>query len=1353
MIRIDHISFEFAAPDEGFVQALYADWDGFCHRCFERVAEEILTPYGDDRMLHELERLDLDLGAIPEENFYDEYPRRLREALLSALPSLQTLQERNDPKRTASARRDNLLFYLEHGHPLPEWADEGFNPQEETEWIVRQPSGFRRASILGLARLCLKQEHALRRLLWQTGNGRLLPDLFTAILAEPSAGQAAKGRLLALLLEERPEIPVRFVHQAPDDTALRGMSVLLDTLSVKSIIREETKEHAEVDLPPYWHYLYEWLVKYYPYNGIAMFGGKAEFIRHLHHRLLTFIRKRSGAPYLSKAELTAGFLLEVFGPAYYKDVLNAIYLLQPHNPDGSPVYDSYFNRELYRMFLRLSLLHLPEATEEDKTVHENRQNAMLLPDGAEAFSAWLKDTSQSRIGKREQLAMLAKEHPELLVKWLQTESRQDDALLSLLAELADDATLYRLIASLSSAASETEKAVQAYIKKHRQETGWLKGLSDTRLATVFRLSAFRWLAGDKDDAENLLRTVYRETGGKEEDAAMETLAGGMERGNVPPGQDERNAGILHLQILLSDPMLPDMPKRRRVARFWDSYREDHAQAVRLLEEHGLLPEAMRLTGRDTWAELVRRMTVQVFGKDAASGILLLLERLTAQEDSASRYLIGSRSGIRGGILLWLARQGENYTGTRQREAARSLLTFLFGKGNVPLVLKQTAQENVSESEDAEQLWGWLENTSANKPRALQTAYREWKHSHESASETLRTLFESRWHTAEGFAGWLYDPSRTIHDKRDLLREAAIGKASEWPRLLRALPEGSKVLASLGTMLTTQDLLGSIAQANFHQASVLSRVVERLRHPSIGLPVSLMDGGIPLETFLRRALLAYLQDPEALGRTLGEREITDRFLSYLRLAATGKGHDGQDAAQWRQLAESVADNPSGNADGNLVRRITGRPDELLAWIEQEADRDGISRLAELSDGLTARHWADRLAAMPGFAHPDAFRRLTAWLLRRMPVPELAVALFLYVKEPGWRTFTPEQMETYFFSRLYGKSHALPAQETLADESLPETIRKRLFRHYLRHRPDRLLAFIRKAVLRNALPLGRWLERTEASDWLQLAAGLSLAKAELLRQTVDCLSLPETERKQALATFLLYDDTEDWPYETPQETVRDFVETLPSMQGQAAETKSETVQKIEAELSLHEEKKTPEAEESPELLPVPNAGLCLLAPWFARLFAMLGYLDEERKGFRNRQSKIRAVFLLQYLAFGKERKWREAELAFNRLLTALPGHVPLPNRLRLTGREKKTADGMVAGVKANWPQMNGTSPKSFRQSFLARHGQLERQDERWLLTVEEKAYDLLLDTVPWGFRQIRLPWLKKHVQVKWKDKQMF
>lgn len=93
MIRIDHISFEFAAPGEDFAYSLYADWEGFCRTCFENIVEECFSEYDRDKVLHEIETIDLDLGSIPEEDFYREFPLRLKEQLLKALPSLNIPEE------------------------------------------------------------------------------------------------------------------------------------------------------------------------------------------------------------------------------------------------------------------------------------------------------------------------------------------------------------------------------------------------------------------------------------------------------------------------------------------------------------------------------------------------------------------------------------------------------------------------------------------------------------------------------------------------------------------------------------------------------------------------------------------------------------------------------------------------------------------------------------------------------------------------------------------------------------------------------------------------------------------------------------------------------------------------------------------------------------------------------------------------------------------------------------------------------------------------------------------------------------------------------------------------------------
>ena len=96
MIRIDHISFEFAAADERFVHDLYADWDGFCRNCFEKTVDECFSPLDKDRVLREIELLELDLGGILEEDFYREFPRRLKAELLKVLPSWGIPTERTE---------------------------------------------------------------------------------------------------------------------------------------------------------------------------------------------------------------------------------------------------------------------------------------------------------------------------------------------------------------------------------------------------------------------------------------------------------------------------------------------------------------------------------------------------------------------------------------------------------------------------------------------------------------------------------------------------------------------------------------------------------------------------------------------------------------------------------------------------------------------------------------------------------------------------------------------------------------------------------------------------------------------------------------------------------------------------------------------------------------------------------------------------------------------------------------------------------------------------------------------------------------------------------------------------------
>lgn len=1566
MIRIDHISFEFASPDEKFAYDLYAEWDSFYRDCFEQAVEECCAAYDREKLLYEIGRLDLDLGTIPEEDFYREFPRRLKEELSRALPPLQT-HTPGDSEKSAVSRRDNLLFFLRYGFPKPEWAGGAFDPSEETGWLLAQPATIHALFITRAAQLCLEQEYILHRLLWQTDNEEMYFKIYVAALMEPSAGLRDKHRFLVQIMEERPEIPVRFVHEAGNDGELQGMAALLDSPTVRRLIHTEAREHAEVDLPPYWHYLYEWLIRYYPFNGLAVFGGKSEFVRHLHHRLLTFIRKRNGSPYLSKRELTLDFLLEVFGPVYYREVLNAIYGLQPRNADGSPAYDGYFNRELYRVFMELSLLELPagpiddiggeKETGEDNTAYlkmpadtkeltvllkgdtrsdagkrilmdkvARQQPGLLLEwireealkdetllsllsdltDGrilnhlltALSFTAletvekvreylekqseeiaWLKGITESRrqsalyrsiwtwtgnghyrlsekeslhellatvyrettgnrevpdmeieeacatiqsdtltrstfrqtdkkrlaeflreegrsiADKRTLLLMTVRQQPEMLLDLIRSEASKDDAFLSLLSELADDRILNRLLAALSFTALESVEKVRTCLEKQSKEIAWLKGITESRWQVAFRKAVLHWMAeanmSRTANLQILLSVIYREaTGSVEGENAVEKLAKELDKMEILPAFIDRDRPEMEiasrLQKILSDTTLPDTVRQRAAAAFWEAYRKDYAQATVLLQAGQLLAEVIRLTGNSVKEEIIRHQTILTFGTERATILLPLFIRLMAHETELPRVRATGNEPLVARLLYWLATQPQGRTLTTT-EIIRSLFAVLWGEGELQVVIKRISGITATEEDayETEVLATLLEKAGNNGESVRMSAFQEWNRRKKKLSDTVQTLFEKGWNTAEKLADWLENTELTAEYKRELLQTAVTERPRKWTALLRNTVSTEKTFDTLAGYLSATVVLQGMAKVNFYQASVLTRLTERLERNADAFPFPATTG-VTLSSALHKALLRYMQDSDTLDRTLTEKEIIEKFLAFLYIIYKGKTNpDYREDTEWKQLmaeampvseqqgttgqeeqevAEILSDQElSGEALQDAVQSLVERqPEKLLDWVGNEADRNDIHRIAEETNTPILERWVAYLTTVAGFVNADAFLRLMTWMQHfssgRFSTAALATVLLTWIKKTDWKRQTLRQMETYFFSRLYAdgsvKELSLPV-ESLARTDLPETLRQRLLRHFLRFQPKELLDYIRRSVSERSLPLTRWTEWLDCGDWTSLAVSLSLSASELLRQVTEVLHLDEQTRRLVWGNCLTIGNREEeWMYNSSEENIRSFVQSVNSVQGQEqSEAEVENViRRIEEELHLQKET-IPDTDDTPEFFPVGNAGLCLLAPWLVRLFGMLGYLDEGKKKLKDTASMVRAVFLLQYLVYGEEREYREPELYFNRLLAGLSRHVPLPKRLPLTEEEKQTADSMVTGVKANWPQLKGTSVRGFRQSFIARNGMLERQEERWLLTVEKKTHDILLESVPWSFRQIRLPWLKKYIQAVWNEKQEF
>ena len=1315
MIRIDHIAFGFVATDEQFVYSLYTNWDSFCRTCVEEVVEECLSVYDKEKVLHEIELLDLDLGGIPEKDFYREFPWRLREELQKALPLLNS-SIKSQEKNTGFSRLENLLFYLEHGYPKVEWSDKGFNLTEELEWIAIQPATF----INKISKLCLSKEHILRRLVWQADNEAILLRFYAAAITEPAATRYEKRRFMVMLLDAKPDIPVSFVHNSKSDTELREMGELLDTFSVRQIMETEAREHTEVDLPPYWHCLYEWLIRYYPFNGLAIFGSKNDFIRHLHHRLLTFIHKQTYSFYFSKEDLTVGFLLEVFGPAYYMEVLNAIYNLQPRHADGSPVDDNYFSRELYRIFLSLSLLQLP-LTEEEKEMSPSEKEDNHYVTDIPTLVTFLKDTRQSYADKQMFFALFLKKSPKILTDWLQMEAVKEDILLSALTEITDMNTVSQLLTSVSFTAMEIMEQVRSYLRSYASEIDWLNRITTDRLDFAFRKAVLLWIGNgcqnqpEADGIRQLLRWMYWIITNDDNENAVELLVaklfleknGWKESARFTISREElsSSAYIRKLQTILSDRNVPETAKRRLLSFYLEQYAENYTDAILLLHKENLLVSAVVLINQFALEEIIRQSVVRIGGKHLSVELLTLLHWLLAHEQSVATYLQDRTTGLKVQLLVWLAKAVQSQADVKRTVHGNiyNLLVALFIKEHIHSIMTRISNLNIAQ-----------------------------------------TQLESYRNIDKGFINGL--------------EKGLVSSDNE------------------------QELLQCMTRVDFYQASVLLQITEWM-HSRINDYPFLNAKSIVFSAALSQALLLYMQDAEKSGRnTLTEKEIVDKFLSYLHFIFTGKSNY-QDNAAWTELSDKItsamkwadwqdirkkeisdilSDKNMGNTvfAHQIISIVEKQPERLLAWLEKDTATDisPIVRIAEISDVTLLKQWIAFLPTVAGFEHPDAFRQLTAWLIHlatdRRSVSDMISALLLWIRETDWRKQTSEQMEDYFFSRLSVKNNTelLPI-EALTDNTLPENTRKKLFHRYIRFHPKELLDYIRQSVSKNIVSLDIWLVLLNIDDWMRLATNLSLVDAELLQQIMGYLfenyQTKEADLQQALATYLI-GHKKKWIYNSQEETVRSFVQSLPIIPLEKAEVERKKTDHIVKQI-LNIMQENYFSKEALECFPIKNAGLCLLSPWIPRLFAMLGYMNEDRKTFKDTSSQIRAIFLLQYLTCLEEKEYLETDLVFNRLLVALPMHVPLPRRIELTDMEKQIANSLLEGIKGNWYRMSNTSVIGIVRNFILRNGRLEQQEKEWLLTVDDLSIDVLLDSITWPFKLINHQWMEKYIRINWHERQ--
>lgn len=1452
MINIDNISFRFRMADEVFAQQLYAGWDEFCRACFTDILEEYLSRYDTKDSYVEIDTLELNIGSIPQESFYEEFPKRVRAELERIVLSASVNAVSSSVSK--SKRQDNLIHYLRYGFCLPGWDMQEFDLFEELmffkstrtiftlcfteqycfERLTRQLDGWQLNIVLThwlaierhdeernliLQKWALRSPESLRMLTDIVAENRILSERIAVLIGNEGAGEwhlmlswltsttlghYEKQRYFAVVLETKPLMVLRFIRETSDEGNVKRLALLLETESVRRIMVAETESHAEVDVPEYWHYLYMWLIKHYPFNGVAMFGDKRHFVQYLHERFLFFIRKRSAATYLSKTDLTIRFLLEVFGVDYYLDVLNILYHNQPLNEDGSPVSTDYYNREIYYMLLRLSLIKVADVSSsgvlvngaapvsDDVTIDELLQlleakqiqlsdevRALLIRkamavDGISldkiferigSFEDWLARPTLASNEKQILLRRLIKEQPLWVLHWIRNIRRRE--LLQLFVELVSVEEVFALVAVVSYQEYISLSAVVRSLSDVKASVSWMQSVDIDRLEKAYISAVFAWLASGSavrgtELIREMLRLIYsviiqgNETIIWDVNRLDETTSAAVsevwvvlaKKSVVDVSDNEIDVvtisidnditvAVSRLRSILEDKALSVAVKKRLLLQWLDAYRDNEIAFLKAMYEAGLLSSVIVLVDVSLLRHIVIRLAGATYVNISSSSFVLFVEWITQNISAVVSFVSVSVEEVWKRIIVQLitwsnsasnsnitdfttirvseTMRSDNYTmRVPENDSVNAVLMFIAGISainNIRDIAERLVRLYGTSTPYISSGYGYYNDSLA----VLMYRIKEYIISYDAIAASdnslnvVRMTFECSLNDNKSIITWLKNSQHSVSQKREVLKLFATSEPKAFISLLQmSLNEDSVAIWS--EVVDMRMLISVIAVADRNAAdSILAAQSVIVRYAS---EWNISCGGqSSLEDSLKRAVLLFILKYMVRGKRLPEHYmILKEFVLLWKLVISGRKEvDETEAEIWEEVE----------------KRIAG---EMRTGVSVTIEDTDVSKESSVNPTDT-----DSIGKELSLEHSKSLSR--AEIVR---IPE---ARFLILDESDFDVLSI----------------------WLSSSEVSDTVKIRLLQRYTRWQQKVFWNFIGYVYAKGSFDvvlLGTWLG---IEDWLMLVAGVSFSWAETLRQAVEILVKREIVSSDilsaAFALFIARRRKDDWYRFDAIAVVKDYISSVNDVAEKVGEVSeidkiNKTFTEVVAELKVSENE-VAELEESvqPDYIPVANAGLCLFAPWIIRLFGMLDLLAEDRKDLKDMDARIRAIFILQRLVTAEQREYKESDLAFNRLLVACPFNIPLPKSLELTGKEIETVESMLVGVKANWPKMANTSVGGFQRSFIERDGQLEQQEGKWVLTVENKAYDILLDSLPWSYKMIRLPWLKKPISVSWRDKEEF
>jgi len=161
-------------------------------------------------------------------------------------------------------------------------------------------------------------------------------------------------------------------------------------------------------------------------------------------------------------------------------------------------------------------------------------------------------------------------------------------------------------------------------------------------------------------------------------------------------------------------------------------------------------------------------------------------------------------------------------------------------------------------------------------------------------------------------------------------------------------------------------------------------------------------------------------------------------------------------------------------------------------------------------------------------------------------------------------------------------------------------------------------------------------------------------------------------------------------------------------------------------------------------IDNAGLAILWPFLGHFFRHLGLMQQDR--FKDQEAMQRAVGLLQYLAT-EDPAPPEYLLPLNKLLCGMEPEEIFAFDPPVLDTEAEECANLLQAAIAQAPILKDMSIPAFRSTFLLRQGILSTRDGAWLLRVERKTFDVVLDRFPWNTDWVKLPWMQTALRVEW------